>query len=374
VRSRQNACTALTLIDRTSHRSQSHAVCFARLLILLCRPLVALSIFLAACRAADDDALHLLCWSEYVPLTVIGGFTQKTGVKVVVENYNSNEQMLAMLKAKPAFYDLVQPSQAYVAVLIKAGGLEPIDRIRIPNWRNIDPRYLGLPHDPESKFSVPWLAGTVGIVVNTDLVKDPIRTWADVFSGKYRGRIVIVDDHREMVAWALASLGLPITDVSDGNLAKVEPVLMQWLPQVAVFDSDSPHTALLSEKAVIGIVWSGEAALLWQRDRKFQYVLPNEGAHMFLDSLAIPAKSPHQKQAEDFINYCLEPDVSVLISHAYPYTNPNRAARERLSAEQLANPASYLPGNPRLLPLRNVGNATKTVDAFVRSIRSQLAR
>ena len=72
-----------------------------------------------------------------------------------------------MLRARPAYYDLVQPSQAYVEALIKTNGLEPIERTRIPNWRNLDLKFLGLPHDPESKFSVPWLAGTVGIVVDT---------------------------------------------------------------------------------------------------------------------------------------------------------------------------------------------------------------
>lgn len=323
---------------------------------------------LATCQA-DERILHLLSWTEYVPVSVIDGFTRQTGVRVTTENYNSNEQMLAMLKAKPAFYDLVQPSQAYVTALIKAGGLETIDRTRIPNWRNLDPKYLGLSHDPESRFSVPWLAGTVGIVVDTAEVKEPIKTWSDVFSGKYRNRIVVVDDHREMVAWALASLGLPITNVSDANLARVEPVLRQWLPQVAVFDSDSPHTSLLNGKTAIGIVWSGEAALLWQRDHRYQYILPAEGAHMFLDSLAIPAGAPHKGTAEDFIDHCLDPEVSVLISNAYPYTNPNRAARQHLTPDQLANPASYPPGDPKLSPLRNDGNDAKVVDEFVRHIR-----
>lgn len=320
---------------------------------------------------AEDRVLNLLCWTEYVPANVIEGFTRQTGIKVATENYNSNEQMLAMLKARPGHYDLVQPSQAYVTALIKTNGLERINRARIPNWRNLDPKYLGLSHDPENYFSIPWLAGTVGIVVDTAQVKEPIKTWADVFSGRYRDRIVIVDDHREMAAWALASLGLPITDVSDANLARIEPVLKQWLPQVAVFDSDSPHTSFLNGKAVIGIIWSGEAALLWQRDHRFQYILPAEGAHMFLDSLAIPAKAPHQAAAEDFINYCLDPQVSTLLSNAYPYTNPNRAAREYLTTEQLANPASYPPGNPRLAPLRNEGNDTRTVHEFVQRIRQK---
>ena len=347
---------------------------FFRTSFLLFARFVVLMISAEVLRADEDRVLNLLCWTEYVPKAVIERFRQKTGVKVVVENYNSNEQMLARLQARPEFYDLVQPSQAYVETLIKTNGLEPIDGARIPNLRNLEAKYRGLPHDPDGKFSVPWLAGTVGIVVDTAVVKEPINTWADVFSGKYRGRIVVVNDHREMVAWALASIGLPMTDVGDENLAKVEPVLKQWLPQVSVFDSDSPHAALLNGKAVIGIVWSGEAALLWQQDHRFRYVLPKEGRHMFFDCLAIPMKAPHKILAEEFINHCLQPEISALISNEYPYTNPNRAARELLTPEQRANPASYLPGDPSLSPLRNIGNDTQTVDAFVRRIRAGLAR
>lgn len=329
-------------------------------------------IFSPRARADDVPVLRLLCWTEYVPRSVIESFTRQTGARVEVENYNSNEQMLTLLRAKPGHYDLVQPSQFYVKTLAAAGELEAFDRARIPNWQHLDPQYLSLAHDPENRFSVPWLAGTVGIVVDTAQVPEPIRSWSDVFSGKYAGRIVIVNDPREMVAWALASLGLPITDIRDENLAKVEPVLRRWLPQVKVFDSDSPHTALLDGRAIIGIVWSGEAAILWQRDRKFQYVLPAEGAHMFLDSLAIPIKAPHRALAEDFINHCLDPKTSALISGEFPYTNPNRAARSHLTAEQLANPASYPPGHPALQPLRNVGNTTAVIEAFVSRIREAI--
>lgn len=337
--------------------------------------LLLLLLVLPVCRAAEptDAVLNLLCWTEYVPASVTDGFTKRTGVRVAIENYNSNEQMLAMLRDKPRHYDLVQPSQAYVETLIHSGGLEPIDAARIPNLHNLDPQFRGLPHDSEGKYSVPWMAGTVGIVVNTEAVKEPIRTWADVFSGKYRGKIVAVNDQREMVAWALASLGMPITQIDNRAMERTEPVLRKWLPQISVFDSDSPHTALLDGRAVIGIVWSGEAALLWQKDHKFEYILPKEGAHMFLDSLAIPAGAPHNNVAEDFIQYCLEPEVSVLISKEYPYTNPNLAARKLLTPEQLANPASYPHIEERLLPLRNIGNDTKAVDAFVRRIRDDLA-
>ncbi len=320
--------------------------------------------------AAEARELHLLCWTEYVPKSVIQGFEKTSGAKVLVEYYNSNEQMLEKLRAKPGYYDLIQPSGAYVETLAKQGDLALLDYQRIPNARHLDPQYRGLSHDPENRYSVPWLVGTMGIVVNTGRIKEPIRTWADVFKGKYSGRIVVVDDNREIAAWALASLGMPITDVSDGALKKVKPVLEKWLPQVAVFDSDSPKDALLSGKADIGIVWSGEAAALWLKDRKYQYVMPKEGAHMFVDSLAMPKAAPAKELAEAFINHCLEPKVSLLISAEYPYTNPNLAARKLLRPEQRDNPASYPRHIKKLSPLRNEGNTTKAVSEFVQQIRS----
>ena len=200
---------------------------------------------------------------------------------------------------------------------------------------------------PEGRFSVPWMAGTVGIVVNTERVHTAVRNWADVFDGSHAGKIVVVNDAREMVAWALASLGLPMTSVDDASLARVAPVLEKWLPQVRIFDSDSPSRALLSGEAEIGIVWSGEAALLWQRDKKFQYILPERGAHRFVDRLAIPRGAPHHGLAEDFIDYCLEPSVSALISAEYPYTNPNLAARQ---AAHRPNSSPIPPAIPRAIP------------------------
>ena len=334
--------------------------------------LLALLLVCGAAYGEDDVALHLLCWSEYVPKSVLEDFTLRKGVKVQTENYNSNEQMLEKLHAKPGYYDIIQPSGFYVETLAQEGELQSLDHSRIPNLVNLDDRFRHPAHDPSEKFSVPWLAGTVGIVVNSRRVRDPIKTWADVFSGKYAGHIVVVDDPREMVAWALASLDLPITDVSDAALERVRPVLEKWLPQVKVFDSDNPKAAMLDGRANVGIMWSGEAALLWLKDKRYQYILPEHGAHMFLDSLAIPKGAPHKMLAEDFMDFCLDPNVSLLISREYPYTNPNAAARKLLTREETSNPASYPPGDLELPTLRNEGNTTAAVAEFVHNIREQL--
>ena len=191
------------------------------------------------------------------------------------------------------------------------------------------------------------MAGSVGIVVNTEKVKDDIKGYKDVFQEKYKGRIVVLDDPREIVSWALATIGKGPNDVTPENLAKVKPILEQWLPLVKVYDSDSPKTALLNGDVDLGVVWSGEAALLYNEDPKFKYILPAEGAHQFIDSLAIPANAPNPEAAMAFMNYILRPEVSKLISADFPYTNPNLEARKLLSPEELKNPASYPPGQIR---------------------------
>ncbi len=325
-------------------------------------------------QAKKKSVINLFCWSEYVPQDVIDGFTKETGIKVNVENYASNEEMLSKLLAGGSKYDLIQPSEYTIEALIKADKLDTLNLDNIPNIKNLDPKFTKMPHDPEGKYSVPWMAGSVGIVVNTAKVKEPVKTMKDVFSGKYKKRIVVLNDAREIVTWALASLGLPINEITPDALEKVKPILAEWLPQVKVYDSDSPKTALLNGDVDLGVVWSGEAAILFKKNKKFQYVLPEEGAHQFIDSLAVPKGAPNKENAEKFINYILIPKVSVKISDAFPYTNPNAEAVKLLPKDQQENPASYPPGNPKLETFKDIGKVAKDIDKLVTDLKGKRAR
>ena len=323
--------------------------------------------------ASAAETLNLFCWSEYIPRTVIDAFQKETGVKVTVENYASNEEMLSKLLAGGGSYDLIQPSEYTVEALIRAKLLLPLDRDKIPNARNLDPAALDLAFDPGNRFSLPWMTGTVGIVVNTERVHDPVTGFGDVFDGKHKGRIVVVDDAREMVSWALATLKIPPNDISTATLARARPVLARWLPQIKVFDSDSPKTALLAGDVDLGIVWSGEGAILYRQDpKKFRWLLPSEGSHRFIDNLAIPTTCQHKANAERFMDFVLRPEISKLISDAFPYTNPNLAARKLLTAAQLANPASYPPSETTkdLEIFRDIGPLASEVDALVTELKS----
>ena len=315
--------------------------------------------------------LNLFAWSEYIPQAVLDGFTAETGIKVNYETYSSGEEMLARLAAGRGRYDLVQPPDYIAEAMIKKGQLLPLDRAKISNYGNLLPEYLGMPHDPEQKYTVPYMTGTVGIVVNTEKVKTPVKGYADFFAAKNAGRLVVLDDGRELATAALYVQGKGLNDFSEENLKAIKPLLAEWLPRVKLYDSDSPKTALLNGDADLGLVWCGEAALLWNENKKFRYVLPSEGAHMFVDLLAIPARARNVDNAHLFIDYVLRPEVSKLISADFPYTNPNGAARKLLSEEQLANPASYPKLDRKLDTFRYLGDeAGAKIDALITDLKN----
>lgn len=321
----------------------------------------------------ESKDLNIYCWSEYIPQPVIDQFSKETGIHVSVENYASNEEMLAKLGAGGGSYDIIQPSEYVTQALVQENLLAPIDKSKIPNLKHIAPQFLNRAFDPGNQFTVPYMAGTVGIVVNTAMVTGDIKGFGDVFKPENNQKIVVVDDAREFVTWVLISQGIPLNDVGDANLEKAKPILEKWLPLVKVYDSDSPKTALLNGDVTIGVVWGGEAAILLNEDKKFQWVIPCEGTHLFIDSLAIPKGSKNTANAEAFMNFILRPEISKQISDAFPYTNPNLAARQLLTPEQLANPASYPPDEEiaKMDTFRDIGQQASKIDELVTSLKVQ---
>ncbi len=335
---------------------------------------------------APGKELLLFGWSEYIPESVIDGFKKETGITVHYETFASNEEMLSKLLAGGTTFDLIQPSEYTVEALLKQNKLEALDPANVPNMKNVAADMRGFPHDPDYKYCAPYMAGTVGIVVNTAKVKDTITGYKDVFQPKYKGRIVIVNDAREMVSWALATVGVGPNEMTTETLAKAKPILADWVKLVKVFDSDSPKTAMLNGDVDLGVVWSGEAATLYGQDKKFAFVLPAEGSHLWIDHLCIPAGAKNKLGAEMFINYVLRPEISKQISDKFPYMNPNAEARKLLSEAQRSNPASFparwFGGTPegvlkgmadpskRGESFRDIGKLSTDIDTLVTDLKS----
>ena len=333
---------------------------------------IAGAMLLAGC-GKKDDTLNLFVWTEYVPQAVLDKFTQETGIKVAMETYSSNEEMTQKLFAGGGNYDLIQPSEYTVEALIKDNYLQPLDHAKIPNLKNLAPEFREMPFDPGNKYSVPWLSGFVGITYNAETIPGPVVGYSDVFTANNAGRIVTLDDSRELVSWAMAASGLPVNDVTDENLEKIKPLLRDWMSKIKVFDSDSPKTSLSNGDVDLGVIWSGEGALLFNQNPKFQWVLPAEGFHMFIDSLAIPKTAKNKEMAEEFINFILRPDIGKMILDEFPYYSPNAEARKLLSDAERNNPASYPPGLDitKALLFKDIGAQGSKVDELITSLKVQ---
>jgi spermidine/putrescine transport system substrate-binding protein len=213
------------------------------------------------------------------------------------------------------------------------------------------------------------MSGTVGIVYNAEKIKSPINGFADVFKPEHAGRIIVVNDNREIVTWAMICQKIPINDMTNENLAKVKPMLAEWVKLIKKYDSDSPKTDLLQGNVDIGIIWNGEAALVLNGDKRFKFVLPAEGSHRYIDNLAIPADAPNKELAASFLEHCLRPATSKQISDKWPYTNPNGEARKLLTPEQRDNPASY-PQMKDFQTFHDIGKQAAEVDKLMTALRS----
>lgn len=158
-------------------------------------------------HSATKQQLNLFCWTEYIPQEVLDAFSKEYGVRVNYATYSSNEEMLAKLTAGASGYDVVVPSDHVVTILTKKQMLLPLDKAQLPNMKNLDPAFLNKPFDPGNKYSVPFMWGTVGIVINTEKVKEKITYFKDLWNPKYKGRIVMLDDPREILGLTLQMLG-----------------------------------------------------------------------------------------------------------------------------------------------------------------------
>ncbi|MBL8056791.1 MAG: spermidine/putrescine ABC transporter substrate-binding protein [Anaerolineales bacterium] len=274
-----------------------------------------------------STALNLFVWTEYIPADILECFGLVYGLQVNREEFSSNEELYAKLEAGAAGYDIVHPSDYIINVMIRAGLLQPLDMSQLPNLANIDPEYLKLYGD-RAAYIAPYQVGSQAIIYDSERVPNPPQAWADLWRPEFARHMVFVDDSRIIIGMTLLSLGYSVNTTDAGQLAEAEAKLKELVPNVKLFDSDSPKTALIAGDADLGIVWNGEAFLAQREKPSLQYVFPREGAITFEDGFGIPKSAPHVDAANAWINYVLQPDVAWLLLQDYPYTLPNRAALE----------------------------------------------
>jgi spermidine/putrescine-binding protein len=341
-----------------------------------------LGLVLGACAKApaqEEKVLNLFAWSEYIPQAALDGFEQETGIKVNYDAYSSNEEMYAKISAGASGYDMIQPSDYWIGVMKAKDLLEPLDLSKIPNLANVDPNLPYDLFDPGHTYSVPYQWGSAAIAVNTDKITDPITSYNDLWNPDYAGRIVLLDDERQVIGMALLALGYDPNTTDPGQLEEAKNKLLELVPGVRLFDSDTPSTAMLTGEADIGLIWNGEAAIAHGENDAIDYIYPKEGTIFWYDNLAIVKGAAHSDAAHQFMDYILRPEVSVLITAEFPYSNPNLAAVNYLKdndPEAYDAYISYPATNPSpealagAYVLSDVGSATELYDKIWTEVKT----
>lgn len=266
--------------------------------------------------------LNLFVWTEYIPQDIIDCFQLVYGIKVNRDEYSSNEDMYAKLSQGSTNYDLVQPTDFIVGLMIRQGLLQKIDKSQLPNLAYFDSNYLNLGFDQNNDYTIPYEAGTDSIVYNADTVATPPTSFADLFKPEYAGHMVVLDDSRAIIGAVLLTLGYDVNTKDPKQLDEAKAKLAQLAKGIKLFDSDSPKTALIAGDVDLGITWTGEAFLAANENPAIKYIYPTEGAIVWQDNYAIPKNAPHLDAAYAWLNYSMQPDLFWLMLRDFPYTNP----------------------------------------------------
>ncbi len=278
--------------------------------------------------------LNLFVWTEYIPQDILDCFEQIYNVKVNREEYSSNEEMYAKLSKGATTYDLAQPTDNFLPLMIRTGLLQKVDAAKLPNLKNIAAQFLPMHGDPSGEYAVPYMAGTQAIVVNTATVDQKPASWADLWNPAYADRMVFVDDPRVTIGLTLLSEGKDPNTTDPAELAAIKPKVAELVNNIRIFDSDSPKSALIAGDADLGMVWTAEAELANRELGTIEYVYPSEGQFNFQDGYVMLANAPHADAAYAFLNYTLQGDIFWKMLEEFPYTMPNQAALDYAKANQ----------------------------------------
>lgn len=272
--------------------------------------------------------LNIFVWTEYIPTEWKECFELVYGVKINHDEYSANEEMYAKLKSGGTSYDLVQPTDYIISLMIRNGMLQKLDKTKLDFLNNMDPKYMDQPFDPGNEYTIPYEGGLDSIVYNSEAVTTAPTSYADLWNPEYADRIVLLDDSRVIIGMTLLTLGYDVNTTDPAQLEEAKQKLAELIPSVKLFDSDSPKTALIAGDVDLGIVWTGEAYTANQENPAFTFIYPTEGSVIWQDNWAIPTGAPHVDAAYAWLNYTMQGNLFYLMLRDFPYLNPNLAALE----------------------------------------------
>jgi putrescine transport system substrate-binding protein len=331
-----------------------------------------LALVLAALPLAargEEPLLHVYNWSDYIAPDTIAGFEKATGIRVTYDVYDSNEVLEAKLLTGHSGYDVVVPTASpYMAREITAGAFLPLDKAKLSNLKNLDPRLLALAAvaDPGNAYGVPYLWSVTGIGYNVAMLQRalgpavPRDSLALLFDPALAGKLALcgielLDTPQEVFPAALAYLGRDPKSRDIGDLDRAAALIGRILPYVRRFHSSQYINDLAAGDICIALGYSGDVIQARNRAREAEspadiaFRVPRQGAQMAIDMLAIPRDAPHPGNAHRFINYILRPPVIAAITDAVSYPNPNLAATPLVKPEIRNDPGIYPPDAVRRL-------------------------
>ena len=329
------------------------------------KTLLALSLMgaMAGAAQADDKVLHVYNWSDYIAPDTIANFEKESGIKVVYDVFDSNETLEAKLLAGKSGYDIVVPSNNFLAKQIKAGVYQELDKSKLSNYDNLNKSLLKAVSvsDPDNKHAFPYMWGSIGIGYNPEKVKaalgvDKIDSWDVLLKPENIAKlkscgVSFLDSPTEMLPIALHYLGLPTDSQKKADLKQAEDLFLKIRPSIGYFHSSKYISDLANGNICVAVGYSGDIQQAKSRAAeaggkvKVAYDIPKEGAGSFYDMVAIPKDAENLEAAYKFLNYLLEPKVMAAITNSVRFPNGNEKATALVDKDITSDPGIYPPAD-----------------------------
>ncbi|MEE0542364.1 MAG: extracellular solute-binding protein [Oscillibacter sp.] len=302
----------------------------------------------AAVEKYGSNVLKLYLPGEYLGENVISDFEKQYGVRVIVENFDSNEMMYTKLMAGDR-YDVIIPSDYMIERLMNEDFLQPLDKSMIPNMENMSDAVLGMSYDPDNTYSIPYFWGSVGLVYNHENVDPAViesEGWEVLRNTDYAGHIYIYDSERDSFMMAFKALGYSMNTEDPNEINDAYEWLLQMNNTMSpVYVTDEVIDGMMNGYKDIAVVYSGDAAVVLDENEDMSFYMPSQGTNIWCDAMVIPQNAENPKLAHEFINYMLTYEAAFDNTETVGYTSPNAEVFEEMtSSEDLyADNAAYLP-------------------------------
>lgn len=289
--------------------------------------------------SGENGEVIVFNWGEYIDPETLSLFEKETGIKVVYEEFDTNETMYPKVETGASAYDVICPSDYMIQKMIDNDLLAEINFDNIPNVKNIGEQYFeqSKEFDPENKYSVPYCFGTVGILYNKTMVPDPVESWSILWDEKYADNILMQDSVRDAFMVALKLNGYSMNTLDESQLQTAKNSLIEQKPLVQAYVIDQVRDKMIGDEAALGVIYSGEAIYTQRENENLEYVVPKEGTNVWIDSWVIPKNAPNKENAEKFIDFMCREDIALMNFEYITYSTPNVAAQALIEDEDIKN-------------------------------------